>query len=342
MAPHFVVAIINDTTILRCVLSAGAATIVSEPARLTRNEQATGGVPPGFVRVLVYSPNLVTDEYPSFAWDADLDIDGAVFYIGSVEKRCEVLEKRFMLPTAPRTVQLRLHRLRLAPVRSAESESLAQRTLALLQDGAFNPRGGSLPLRSIAEEMQKRHPAEYRAAVGGEHLGSFRAFIEAHGTRFSIFHYHESEIESRKMSNVSPFDERVAIRKGVRESLPPLMPLKNNEDEVISLIRDALRDCDSHVHVLIRQLSSHEVFRVSMAAGFSSLMHWLQKHRDHFCWSTDPTSVCIIGLVRDKKKVAEQRAAQRAELEDPDDDDDRNEAEKSDDLRRRYAGPSTP
>jgi hypothetical protein len=300
------------------VLSLGAASIVSDVARLPARETNQAGtvvasadpstqLPAGFLRVLLYSPNLVNDDYPSFAWDVDLEMDGQTFFIGTVRRRCEVIEKRFVLPATPRTVQMRLHRLRLAPIRSSESELLAQHTLELLQDPTFNPRGGSVPLQLIAEETYKRSPNEYKAVVGREHLGSFRAFIGAHTTRFSIFHYHESEIESRKISNVTPYDERVAIRKGVRESLPPLMPFGNNEAEVVSLLQEALRECDSHVHVLMRQLSKYEVFRVSMAPGFSSLMHWLQRHRDLFCWSTDPQSVCTIGLVRDRSHLSAPR-----------------------------------
>jgi hypothetical protein len=301
VAPHFVVAIVNDTTILRCVLSSGAATIVSDVARLPAHQPAGGNVPHGFLRVLLYSPNLVTDDYPSFAWDADLLVDNTVFFVGSVRRRCDVIEKRFILPEVPRVVQLRLHRLRLAPVRSQESETLALKLLQLMQDPSFNPRVGSMPLKDTAEEMHKRYADEYRAVIGGEHLGSFRAFISAHSTRFSIFHYHQSEIDSRRMPNVTPYDERVAIRKGVRDSMPPMMTFaENKEQEMVNLLVDALRERDSHVHVLMRELSAHEEFRVGMASGFSSLMHFLHNHRDVFCWSTDPQAVCTIGLVRDR------------------------------------------
>jgi hypothetical protein len=321
VAPHFAVAIVNDATILRCELSPGAEATVTDPVRLNtsaprvlgasrESEAAPGGIaslPPTFLRVLLYSPNLVSDEYPSFAWDADLDVDGTTFYIGSIRRRCDVVEKRFLLPgpQPPRQVQLRLHRLRFGQVRSADSEALAQMTLDVMQDQKFNPRGGSLPLQALAEEMHKRHPREFRAVVGTEHLGSFRAFLSAHQSRFSIFHYQESEIKSRNMPNVTPYDERVAIRKGVRDSMPPLMAFVTNEAEVIQILKDALKDSDSSVHMLMRRLSKHEVFRVGMAAGFSVLMHWLQRHRELFCWSTDPQAVCMIGLARHRGQIDE-------------------------------------
>ena len=344
VAPHFVVCVVNDSTILRCVLSPGAKTIPSDVVELHAAEPSvagdTGGagvphvsqrldpghvdptaptsltgraavplpsqpvktrtLPIGFIRTLLYSPNLVADDYPHFAWDCDLEVDGQSYYIGCIKNRCQVTDRRFVLPHGARRVQLKLSRLRLAPVKSPESEALAQRLCELFQDPAFNPRNGSLALQMISEEANRRYPNEYRKVVGGEHLGSFRAFIVAHDESFSIFHYRNKEITNRRLNNVTAHDERVAIRKEVRDSSPPMLPSGHeNEQKIIDLLTSELKDKDSSVHVLLRKLSGHDVFRIGMSAAFSTLMHWLQKHREVFCWSTDPQSLCTIGLVKD-------------------------------------------
>lgn len=297
VTPSFVVAVINDNILLRCLLSQGAAMVTSEVAELRRAEVPAGSQTQT-LRVMVYSPNLCQDDYPQFAWDADIEVDGVTHFVGTIEKRCDVIHVNWTIPITARRVQLRLHRLRQATVRSRESDNLAQKVVSLFQDPSYNPRSGSLPLQTLAEEVQKRFPAEFRKVIGGEHCGSFRAFVVAHDESFAIFCYRDKEIAERRLPNVSARDERVAIKKEVRDTSPPMLPPGHpNEKIIIDLLRTALAKQDSSVHRLIRQLSSNDVFRIGMSAAFSSLMHWLQRHRDLFRWSTDPQQICTIGLV---------------------------------------------
>ena len=298
VTPNFVVAIINDNIILRCLLSHGAAMVASEIAELRRPDNLSPGEQNQSLRCMLYSPNLSVDDLPGFAWDADIEVDSVTHFVGTVETRCEVIHMKWTVPITARRVQLKLHRLRKAAVRSKESDALAQKVVAMFQDPKFNPRSGSMPLQVVSEEVQRRFPADFRRVVGGEHCGSFRAFILSHEVSFAIFHYRDKEIANRNLSPSSVQDERVAIKKEVRDTSPPMLPPGHpHEKIIIQLLQDALKERDSHVHRLLRQLSSNDIFRVGMSAAFSSLMHWLQRHRNVFRWSTDPQQLCTIGLV---------------------------------------------
>lgn len=293
VAPHFAVCVVNDDLVLRCVLNAGAATIVSDVVRRPCGGRASDP----YLRCILSCPNIVTERYQAFAWDATLLADGRVYSLGVVRQRCEVIERRIALDRPVKAVQLRLARLRLAAVRTAESDHLARSLVQLMQEREFNPRGGSLPLGLLSDAAMQRHPQVYDAVVVGEHLGSFRGFIGSHYSRFCMFQYDQGEIEKRKMP-VMAHEERVALRKDVRDSQPPMLPRGHpNESVVLMLLQQALAECDCDVHSLLRVLSGHDAFRVCLSSGFSSLMHWLQRHSDTFQWSTDPESVCTIRVV---------------------------------------------
>ena len=299
VAPPFVAAVINDNVVLRCALTAGGVVLTSEVAELKRPERVPEGTTSQMLRCMIYSPNLCVEDFPTYSWDANVEVDGVSQHVGVIERRCDVQHMQWMVPVNARRIQLRLHRLRQVTVRSKGSDLLADKVVGLLRDEHFNPRFASLPLQVVAEEAQRRFPTEYRT-IGQDHCGSFRQFLINHDTAFALFHFTDKEIVSRKLgANVTTQDERVALKKGAKENYPPMLcPGHQNEAIVLGLLKDTLRESDSHVHRLLRTLSRHEVFRVSMSAAFSSLMHWLQRHKSIFKWTTDPRQVCTIGLIR--------------------------------------------
>jgi hypothetical protein len=299
--PHFALCIVNESVHLKCVLSCGAAVVTSRVQDLVRHDAPDLVSPP--LRVILYSPNVVADDYPQYSWDATLEVDGVDCYIGAVQKRCVIIQKQLDKCPNPRAVRLRLNRVRLGTVRSCDSELLAARIVALMQDYRFNPRSGSLKLQAVADEAARRFRALHDGVIK-EHLGSFRNFLMQHRESFSIFTYQPNEIRNRGLANVTEYDERVAIRKDVRESAPPMLPKGHPvEGAMIALLQQKLQKKDSTISDLLHDCSEVAKFRVAMSAAFSSLMHWLQRHRDVFSWSTDPQAPCVISLREHQAKL---------------------------------------
>ena len=258
----------------------------------------------------ILSPNIIPKD--NTLWRGTLLLDGThCIELGSVVTRRQNVVRSEYLPTCPMSVQFSMHNEKIDPTMRTTTDSEEQLiTLVkkILEDPELNPRRGALPSRSV-ESKAKEHSVYFD--VIGNTESDWVTFIRRHNQIFNLFQYSEQEIRDRQMEGVNLIDElRIVLLSTER------VQLSEQEDEVdeelVEFLKELLSERDMSYHEVLAAISEKEKFVFTLAPAFSLLMRFLNRHRDLFCWTTDPAAPTRVSLAdpsvsRERKKARKPR-----------------------------------